>query len=104
MASVSIQRVTSSADYGRFIRAAHTCQGHDPYWIAPLHFMERDRLSSKKNPWFTHGDAAFWIAERDGRPVGRISAQIDHSHVERRDDATGFFGFFDCVDDQDIAN
>ncbi len=104
MAGVSVQRVASSADYGRFIDAAHVCQGHDPYWIAPMRFMERDRLNPNKNPWFAHGTAAFWIAERDGKPVGRISAQIDHSHIERRGDATGFFGFFECIDDQDVAN
>lgn len=69
-----------------------------------MHFMEKDRLNPKKNPWFAHGEAAFWTAERGGQLLGRISAQVDHSHLDMRNDATGFFGFFECVDDQDTAN
>ncbi len=104
MADFIIRRVASGADFNRFIDAARVCQGDDPHWIAPMRFMERDRLNPKKNPWFDHGEAAFWVAERDGELVGRISAQVDHSHIELRKDATGFFGFFECTDDQEAAD
>lgn len=104
MAEISIRRVSSGADYNRFIEAARACQGHDPYWIAPMRIMERDRLNPKKNPWFDHGEAAFWTAERGGKLIGRISAQVDQSHLEMCGDATGFFGFFECIDDQDAAD
>jgi GNAT superfamily N-acetyltransferase len=104
MVDVSIRRVATTADYKRFVEVAHICQSHDPYWVAPMAIMERDRLNPKKNPWFTHGEAAFWIAQRDGKPIGRISAQVDQSHLEMRNDATGFFGFFECIDDKGAAN
>jgi hypothetical protein len=104
MAELSIRRVSSGADFGRFFEVAHTCQGHDPHWVSPMRLMERDRLNPKKNPWFSHGEAAFWVAEQGGKLVGRISAQIDQSHLEMRNDATGFFGFFECVDDQEVAD
>ena len=104
MADFKIRRVASGADYNLFIDAARACQGHDPHWVAPMRFMERDRLNPKKNPWFNHGEAAFWVAECDGKIAGRISAQVDHSHIELRKDATGFFGFFECVDDQEVAD
>ena len=104
MAALSLHRVVSGADFERFFDAAHAFQSHDPHWIAPMRFMERDRLNPKKNPWFDHGEAVFWVAERDGKLAGRISAQVDHSHIKSRDDATGFFGFFECADDQETAN
>jgi hypothetical protein len=44
------------------------------------------------------------VAERDGKPVGRISAQIDQNHLKIYNDATGFFGFFECIDDQAVAD
>ncbi len=104
MVDVSIRRVVPGADFERFFEAPHVLQGHDAHWIAPMRFMERDRLNPKKNPWFDHGEVAFWIAEHSGKLAGRISAQVDHSRVKLRDDTTGFFGFFECADDQDTAN
>ena len=104
MGDLIIRRVVPGADTNRFIDVAHACQSHDPHWVAPMRFIERDRLNPKKNPWFKHGEAAFWIAERDGQLAGRISAQVDHSHLELYNDATGFFGFFECTDDQEVAD
>src|SRR5688572_27008630 len=104
MPGLNIRRVAGGGDLGRFIAVPHHTQGHDPYWVAPMHLMERARLNPKINPWFTHGEAAFWIAERDGKLVGRISAQVDHAHLKIRNDATGFFGFFESIDDQTVSD
>lgn len=102
--AVQVRRVAGRRDIGRFIAVAHHAQGHDPHWVAPLDFLERARLDARRNPWFHHGEAAFWIAERNGRAVGRISAQVDRTHLDLRKDDTGFFGFFECEDDQDTAD
>ncbi len=56
-------------------------------------------LSRTKNPFFEHAEACYWIAERDGRPVGRISAQVNRLHLETHRDATGNFGFLEAIDD-----
>jgi hypothetical protein len=103
-AGVTLKRVGKDASIGDFMRVPHVTQGHDPHWIAPLPLVEGPRLDPKSNPWFQHGEAALWVAERDGAPVGRISAQIDRNHLEIYKDATGFFGFFECVDDQAVAD
>ncbi len=103
-ATITLRRVGAGATLDQFFDAARVAQGHDPHWIAPLRALEAPRFDEKKNPWFRHGEAAFWVAERNGRPVGRISAQVDHSHLKLRDDGTGFFGFFEAVDDQQIAD
>jgi len=102
--TIAIRRVEGAADWRAFYDIAHVCQGHDPMWVPPLEFLQRQQLNPKANPWFQHGEAAFWIAHKDGRPAGRISAQVDRTHLEIRKDATGFFGFFECIDDQDVAN
>jgi hypothetical protein len=102
--TITLRRVGEGANLSDFFAVAHVTQGHDPYWIAPVEFMERQRLNPKMNPWFKHGEAAFWVAEKDGKLAGRISAQVDHSHIQIRNDATGFFGFFESIDDQAVAD
>jgi hypothetical protein len=57
----------------------------------------------KTNPWFEHGRAAFWLAEREGRPVGRISAQVDQLVLDRRP-GLGQWGLFECIDDAEVAS
>ncbi len=100
---VTIRRVGTDASLAQFIAVPHVTQGHDPYWVAPLSLLEAPRLNPKKNPWFKHGEAMLFVAERDGQGVGRISAQIDHSHLKLYNDSTGFFGFFESIDDQAVA-
>jgi hypothetical protein len=102
--SLVVRQVHTRADWDAFYQAAHNCQGHDPHWVAPLRIMQADQLNPKKNPWFDHGEAAFFIALIDGRAVGRISAQVDHGHLKQRNDNTGFFGFFESIDDQAVAD
>lgn len=55
------------------------------------------------NPWFEHGEAQLFLARRGDRVVGRISAQIDQEHLKRYEDDAGFFGYFDCEDDAEVA-
>ncbi|HHJ14641.1 MAG TPA: N-acetyltransferase [Gammaproteobacteria bacterium] len=84
-----------------FIRVPARIQADDPHWIAPL-FLEQKERFSDKNPFFRHARWRAWTAWRDGRPVGRISAQIDRLHLERFDDATGFFGCIEAIDDAGV--
>jgi GNAT superfamily N-acetyltransferase len=61
-------------------------------------------LSRTKNPFFEHAQAEYFIAERDGDVVGRIAAISNRLHNETHEDRVGFFGFFEAIDDQDVAN
>ncbi len=76
----------------------------DPAFIRPLDQDLRDRLNPKKNPLFEHAEGTIFLAYRNGKCVGRITATIDHEHLARYKDDTGFFGFFDTIDDADVAN
>ena len=68
--------------------------------VAPLRRERRDLFSKARHPFFTHADAAFFLARRAGRPVGRIEAIVNHSYGAVHDAHTGFFGAFECENDR----
>ena len=84
----------------QFINLPWSIYAGDSAWIPPLRH-ERKELLSPRNPFFSHADVRFWLAFRDGCPIGRISAQIDHLHLERYNDATGFFGLLEAEENLD---
>jgi len=86
-----------------FLDVVDTIYAGDPSYVRPLDFEVSDRLDKKKNPFFEHAEGTAWIAYRDGRPVGRATAQIDHEHLKRHHDDVGMFGFFDTIDDAEVA-
>ena len=61
-------------------------------------------LSRTKNPFFEHGEAEYFLAERNGEVVGRIAAISNRLHNETHGDRVGFFGFFECIRDQGVAD
>jgi GNAT superfamily N-acetyltransferase len=61
-------------------------------------------LDRGKNPFFEHGEAEYFLAERGGEVVGRIAAIANRLHNETHGDRVGFFGFFEAVDDQQVAD
>ena len=98
---LSILPVRNRQDLKRFIRVPWSIYAGDRYWVPPLLFERKEHLSAK-NPWFRHAKWQAWVAFRKGKPVGRISAQVDQLHLERFRDDTGFFGFLEASDDPDI--
>ncbi len=99
MGSVVVESVPNPAASRDFFELPwHVNQG-DPDWVAPLRMAQRKLLDRRHYPFFKHGDAAFFIASRDGEVVGRIAAIENRIHAERYADSVGFFGFFECEDD-----
>jgi GNAT superfamily N-acetyltransferase len=96
---VQVAEVTSKADLETFINVPWTIYQGDPYWIPPLRFERRDMLNRDKHPYYQHAEAAFFVARMDGKPVGRISAQVDRLAQEHQGQGTGHFGFLEAVDD-----
>lgn len=74
-----------------------------PQWVPPLRIAVRDALS-KHNPFYGDAERELFLAYRNGRPVGRIAAIENRAHNRFHDDRVGFFGFFECTDDQEAAN
>ena len=102
--SIEIKEHQPGGDLEDFIEVAFEVFRDDPAWVPPLHMEITDRLTPEKNPFFEHAEVALFTAWKDGKAVGRISAQIDHEHLRIHQDNAGFFGFFDTVDDQEVAS
>ncbi|HEY5207816.1 MAG TPA: dATP pyrophosphohydrolase [Stellaceae bacterium] len=96
---IRVAPVESAGDLRQFIALPHRLYASDPHWVAPLNGEVHKLLDRKKNPFFTHGEAAYWLAWRGSEPVGRISAQINRLHLDTYHDATGNFGFIEAIDD-----
>ena len=84
-----------------FIKVPWPIYRDDDAWRPPL-VMERLMAFSPKQPVFDHLDWQAWIAQRDGRPVGRITAQIDALHQAQHGQGTGFFGLIEGEDDPGV--
>ncbi len=102
MAQVTVRPVLNKKDQITFLKVPFPIYATDKAWVAPL-FLERlEHLSETKNPYFQHARAQLFIAEQDGKPMGRISAQVDQLHQERYKDACGQFGFLEAQNDPNI--
>jgi hypothetical protein len=102
--AVTIRQIDSKSDRKKFVKMPWLIYKDDPHWIPPLLLERLETINQKKNPFFEHGEAAFFLAERDGVAVGRITAHINRLHNEYHKDKTGFFGFFESVNEQAVAD
>jgi hypothetical protein len=100
---VDIRQIPMGGRLDDFLEVVDYIYRGDPAYVRPLDMFVKDQLNPKKNPFFEHGEGAVFCAYRNGRPVGRCTASIDREHLERYRDATGFFGFLDTVDDEEVA-
>lgn len=100
---VQVRRVTDARQKRDFIRLPWSIYEGDPNWVPPLIMDMKTAFNRDKHPFYQHSDAVFFIAYRDGRAVGRIAAIDNTRHVEFHDERVGFFGFFECIDDADVA-
>lgn len=78
-------------------------QGNDPNWVPMLRFQQRAIFNPKKGPFFEFGEAQYFVAWRGDEAVGRLSAHVNSNYDAAQDAHTGFFGFFECRDDQEAA-
>jgi hypothetical protein len=106
-APLSIRPIDSKADRKRFVDLPFRLYANDPNWVPPLKGEALGLITPAKNGWFSHAKAQLFLAERDGKVVGRISAHIDTLALEM-DPGKGFgpgcgqFGLLDA-EDGDIA-
>jgi hypothetical protein len=103
---VQITRADSRGDVARFIDVPWRLFDRQrfPAWVPPLRLTVSDAVDQKKNPFYRNASRQLFLAWRDGVPVGRIAAIENRAHNEFHEDKIGFFGFFECADDQEAAN
>ncbi len=100
--STEIRQIPIGGKLDDFLRLPEYVYRDEPNYVRPLDFDLKQRLNPK-NPFFEHAEATIFTAHRNGFCVGRCTAQIDHSHLERYRDDTGFFGFLDTIEDENVV-
>lgn len=96
---ITVRPVSGKTAIRAFLDVPFAIYRNDPSWVAPLYFERFEHLDRKKNPYFEHAEVELFIAERAGRPVGRISAQLCELRSARYQDGVGQFGFLEAEDD-----
>jgi GNAT superfamily N-acetyltransferase len=101
---VEVTAVASRRDLKAFIDHAYRLHATSPVWIPPLKLDQRMLLSRRLNGFFSHGDAQYFLARRDGRVVGRISAHIDRAFNDYQQNTWGWFGWLEVEDDPEALD
>jgi hypothetical protein len=103
-ATLEVREIRQGQSLADFLDVVRTIYRDDPAYVEPLRFEISERLNAKRNPFFEHAEVARFVAYHHGRPVGRITAQIDRLHLQRYQDGVGFFGFLDTIESADVAS
>ena len=104
MSEIKIIAPTSRRDKKRFLLFPWEIYKNDPYWIPPILASEKGLLGYAKDAFYERNQIQTFLAERDGKIVGRIAAILNLGHLERYNDKVGFFGFYESIDDQEVAD
>jgi len=99
---VSLRPVRTPADLRQFIDVAWRINEGDPAWVPPLRLAVKAALD-ERHPFWRRNSRQLWIAEQGGEPVGRIAAILNREHLDHWRDETGFWGFFETIDSQDVT-
>ncbi len=102
--AIEIKKVTDAAGKKKFVNCQWNFYKGDPNWVAPIKMDRMKLLNEEKNPFFQHAEIQLFLAYDGKEIVGRIAAITNENHNKIHNDKVGFFGFFESVDKQDVAN
>jgi len=100
---LNIKKVDTKSDLMEFIKFPLQIYKNDLNFVPPLIMERKEFLDRNKNPFFHHSEVIFYLAKRNGQTVGRIAGIVNHNHIKCHQENAGFFGFFECVNDYDVA-
>ncbi len=100
---ITVREVTNATDLDRFVKLPFAVYRDDPYWVSPLLSDLKKALTPGKNPFWSHAERRLFLAEKDGRPVGRICATVDFNYNSFHKSSVGFFGYFESTNDPDAT-
>ncbi len=86
-----------------FINLPYDLYKNDPLWVPPLRSMMKEKFDKKRGAFLRSCEAEFFVAYKNGKPVGRVTAQIDSNYNSRNSNSKGFFGFYESIDDVEVA-
>lgn len=104
MSEITVKKVSSKSDLNEFIKFPWKIYKGDVHWVPPLLMEQKTLLDKQKNPFFKAAEADYFLAYRNGEIIGRIAAVKNDLHLKYHTDDSGQFGFFECINDQQVAN
>ncbi len=104
MSHYQVFRVETRKQQKQFMELIWQLYKGDPNWVPPLRMNQEELVGFRRHPFYENAKCRAFIVEKDGKVVGRIVGIINHGHNQRYKEKRGFFGFFDCIDDQEAAN
>ena len=104
MPPVEIIPADTGNAFRAFIDVQYRLYRNQPHFVPPLRRERLDLFDKARHPFFRHAEGAFFLARRDGRPVGRIEAIVNHAHNEFHGDRVGFFGAFESENDRTVSD
>ena len=104
MGGVKVVQAVEKKQWREFLELPYRLYRGDPYWVPPLRIAVKDLLNTEKHPFYANAEMACFLAEEDGRTVGRIAAILDRNFNRFHQENLGFFGFLEMVDSQPVAD
>jgi hypothetical protein len=103
MPQLLVKAVETRRDRKAFLELPWEINRGDPNWMPPLRQNQEELVGFRKHPFYEDAEGQTFLAFRDGKPVGRVMAILNHAHNRQQQENIGFFGFFESIDDQDVA-
>jgi len=104
LSSITVREIQARSDLRKFIKLPFKLYRNDPHYVPHLISDRKKFLDKQANPFFQHARVSYFLAYKNDEPVGRITGIVNDLHNEFHDEKTGFFGFFDCIDDIAVAS
>ncbi len=101
--NIKIEKLQGKSDTKKFIKCQRQFYINEPNFVTPLMLDQMDALNTEKNPFYQHSKLQLFIAKNENKIVGRIAAITNDMHNKLHNDMVGFFGFFECIDDVEVA-
>lgn len=101
---LTVSVVRTRRDRAEFINLPYRLHGKNPAFVPPLLSEVESSLDTERNPFYKHAEMEMFLARLEGKVVGRIAAIIDHNYIETVQQLVGLFGFFECINDIDVAH
>jgi len=100
---VMVRKVESTRDLDQFVRLPFRLYKDDPNWVPPLIGDAKRTLTPGQNPFWNHAERELYLAQRDGKEVGRVAAIFDRLYNDYRHSHVAYFGFIEMENDQEVA-
>jgi len=104
MSTLIVKPVTNRREKKQFLHLPWSLYRDDPNWIPPLRMNQKELVGYARHPFYDNAEGQTFLAIADGKPAGRLLALVNRAHNERYRENRGFFGFFECIEDQEVAS